>query len=293
MVPGSHTLGQDQWGRSHTAYAGPPPHIWKSAVAVVEALCSSGVLGSNGHSVVGCAIGSIPACGEPWASACAELAPVSLVEGLPLQHRTVATAGSKRVAFSGGAKLGGRRINLSDADLREIRLRDADLCGADLSRAVLYGADLSNADLTGATLVDADLYGASLPGAVLLAADLRNAKLRAVDLRSADLTGADLRDAKLNRGGRGGRDNSRRPTDLTGAKLVRANLSRANLTRATLVRVDLTGADLRGAILRGAVLHLASLYGAILEGADLTGADLRGATYDTETRWPVGFKPPE
>ena len=50
---------------------------------------------------------------------------------------------------------------------------------------------------------------------------------------------------KLNRGGRGGKNNPRRPTDLLGAKLVRANLSRANLSRALLVRVDLTGADLQ------------------------------------------------
>ena len=62
-------------------------------------------------------------------------------------------------------------------------------------------------------------------------------------------------------GGRDGRNNPRRPTDLLGAKLVKANLSRANLSRALMVRVDLTGADLRDAILRGAVLHLASLYG--------------------------------
>ena len=68
----------------------------------------------------------------------------------------------------------------------------------------------------------------------------------------------------LNRGGRGGKDNPWRPTDLIGAKLVGANLSGANLTRAILVRVDFTDANLHDAILRGAVLHLASLYGANL-----------------------------
>ena len=37
---------------------------------------------------------------------------------------------------------------------------------------------------------------------------------------------------------------------------------------------------------------LTSLYGANLEGGYLSDADLNGATYDAETRWPVGFLPP-
>ena len=116
------------------------------------------------------------------------------------------------------ADLSGRMLR--GEDLREVDWRDAKLVGADLSGALLNGADLSNADLTGALLVGADLYGATLCSAVLRDANLRDAKIRAVDLNDADLTGADLSDAQLNRGGRGGKNNPRRPTDLLGAKLV-------------------------------------------------------------------------
>ena len=118
------------------------------------------------------------------------------------------------------ADLSGRMLR--GEDLRGVDWRDAKLVGADLSGALLNGADLSNADLTGALLVGVDLYGATLFGAVLRDADLRNAKIRAVVLNNADLTGADLSDAQLNRGGRGGRNNPRRPTAL-GANLVRAD----------------------------------------------------------------------
>ena len=56
---------------------------------------------------------------------------------------------------------------------------------------------------------------------------------------------------------------------------------------------DLTGANLYGANLTGAILTGANLYGANLYGANLTGANLTGANWDTYTRWPEGFTPPE
>jgi uncharacterized protein YjbI with pentapeptide repeats len=58
-------------------------------------------------------------------------------------------------------------------------------------------ADLSNADLTHADLTYANLRRANLTGANLRGADLRDAYLRGADLRRADLTGADLRRADL------------------------------------------------------------------------------------------------
>ena len=57
---------------------------------------------------------------------------------------------------------GGKRADLSHADLS-----DADLRGADLSHADLREADLSHADLRETDFSDADLRGADLSGANL------------------------------------------------------------------------------------------------------------------------------
>ena len=100
---------------------------------------------------------------------------------------------------------GGRRANLSGADLSR-----ANLSGADLSRADLSWADLRRANLSGAYLSRADLSGADLSGA---------------NLSGADLSGADLSRA-----------------DLSWANLRRANLSGAYLSRADLSWADLSGA---------------------------------------------------
>jgi hypothetical protein len=64
-------------------------------------------------------------------------------------------------------KDGGKRANLSSADLRGANLRGANLGGADLSSADLRGANLRSADLRGANLSSADLRGANLRGADL------------------------------------------------------------------------------------------------------------------------------
>ena len=106
---------------------------------------------------------------------------------------------------------GGKRANLSRADLF-----GANLSGADLSRADLSGANLSRADLFGANLSGADLSGADLSGA---------------DLSRANLSGADLSGADLSR------------ADLSGANLSRADLFGANLFGANLSGADLSGAD--------------------------------------------------
>ena len=95
--------------------------------------------------------------------------------------------------------------------------RRADLSGANLCDADLRGANLRGANLRGADLRDADLSGANLFGANLRGADLRDA-----DLSDADLSGADLRDANL------------RGADLSGANLRGADLCNANLSRASM-----------------------------------------------------------
>ena len=107
--------------------------------------------------------------------------------------------GGKRADLS-GADLSGAdlcSVDLSGANLRGADLRGADLGGADLSGAYLRGADLSGANLRGADLSGAYLRGADLWGANLRGANLRGADLGGADLRGADLSGADLSGANL------------------------------------------------------------------------------------------------
>ncbi len=92
---------------------------------------------------------------------------------------------------------GGKRANLSGANLSGADLSRADLSGANLSRADLSGANLSRADLYGANLSRADLYGANLSRADLYGANLYGADLSRADLSGANLSRADLYGAYL------------------------------------------------------------------------------------------------
>jgi uncharacterized protein YjbI with pentapeptide repeats len=160
----------------------------------------------------------------------------------------------QRINFSNSdlAKANLRRVNLDGADLRE-----ANLDGADLREAKLPGADLTGAKLQGAYLLWAKLPGADLTGAKLQGAYLRGVNLDGADLSGANLQGADLREANFQQG-----------ADLSGA-----NLQGADLRWAKLQRADLSGANLQGAF----------LYEANLQGADLSGAKILGASFDTAT----------
>jgi len=80
---------------------------------------------------------------------------------------------------------GGKRANLSGANLNGAYLMDANL----------RGADLSGANLNGAYLMDANLRGADLRGADLMGANLSDAELRGADLMGANLSDANLSDA--------------------------------------------------------------------------------------------------
>jgi hypothetical protein len=92
---------------------------------------------------------------------------------------------------------GGKRADLSSADLCRANLSGADLSSANLSSADLRSADLRSADLRSANLSSADLRSANLSSANLSSANLSSAYLCRADLRSADLSGADLRSANL------------------------------------------------------------------------------------------------
>ena len=84
---------------------------------------------------------------------------------------------------------GGKRANLTYADLRGANLRGASLNCANLVNADLEGAELTHANLTRANLVGADLRSANLTDANLTGANITGA-----DLHGANLTNAILPD---------------------------------------------------------------------------------------------------
>ena len=112
---------------------------------------------------------------------------------------------------------GGKRADLSNADLSGANLWNANLIYADLNGANLSNADLWNANLTSADLTYANLSGADLSNTDLTYANLSGANLSDADLKCANLRGANLEDANLIN------------ADLSGANLWNANLIYANL----------------------------------------------------------------
>ncbi len=102
--------------------------------------------------------------------------------------------GGRRADLSGANLFG---ANLCGADLRCANLCDANLIGADLSGADLSGANLSCADLCCANLIGADLSGADLCCANLRCANLCDANLSCADLSNANLCDADLCGASI------------------------------------------------------------------------------------------------
>ena len=97
---------------------------------------------------------------------------------------------------------GGKKADLSGADLRKVELYGADLREVNLCYANLRGADLRMANMKGAALLKVNLRGANLQKAALRGAKLNyaalfGAKLNHADLCEADLFGADLRKADL------------------------------------------------------------------------------------------------
>jgi len=100
---------------------------------------------------------------------------------------------------------------------------------ADLSYANLSGAKLREANLRWAHLIEADLRGAKLSYANLSEADLRGADLSKANLIEADLSGANLSYAHL-----------------SGTKLGGADLSYANLSGTTGIRYAQCSFDSHG-----------------------------------------------
>jgi len=69
------------------------------------------------------------------------------------------------------------------------------------------------------------------------------------------------------------------------------SLGKIDFREANFRRTDLSGFNLSEVDLRGTDLRYANLCGTNFSHAQLQDADLRGASYDAQTRWPVGFDP--
>jgi len=128
---------------------------------------------------------------------------------------------------------------------------------------------------------DGSLTGAAFDYANLRGLVMARARLAGVSFMYASLEGADLVFADL--------ANSR----LGSADMRGANLSFCNLENAALGQADLGGASLGRCRLRYAHLEGANLRSTFLDQADLEGAYLEQAIYDSKTKWPAGFVPPE
>lgn len=141
---------------------------------------------------------------------------------------------------------GGRRADLSGADLSDTNLSGVNLSGAnlfkvDLSRASLYKANLSGAYLYKANLSGADLMGADFSGADLSEVDLSNAVLACTNLSRADLRWANFAwvdfkwtnftSANLNR------------TNFNWATFNNANFSKAKFGKNNFENAELSEVD--------------------------------------------------
>ena len=93
---------------------------------------------------------------------------------------------------------GGKRADLSNANLSYANLKSTDLTYANLSNTNLEYADLTYADLTYVDLTYANLSNADLTYADLIHADLSYSNLKDANLSNANLSSANLKDIKTN-----------------------------------------------------------------------------------------------
>ena len=173
---------------------------------------------------------------------------------------------------------GGKRANLSNADLRKANLIGADLSSADLRKANLIGADLSSADLSNTNLIGANLSNADLSNTNLSDANLSNANLSNADLRYADLRYSNLRYASLENANL--RYVDLRYADLIYADLIYADLRYSNLRNTNLIYANLTYADLKNADLRFSNLSNTDLNDTNLSNVNLRYTDLNNTKYN-------------
>jgi len=127
----------------------------------------------------------------------------------------------------------------------------------DLAEQSLAGLRLSGAELVGANLRESDMRFIQLSRAILVNADLEKAALSQSTLYEARFEGAKLQEAKVNN----------------------AFAKGANFKASDLRAVDFSGTSLQGADFTDAV--------------NLAEANLNGSCWDTTTKWPANFTPPQ
>ena len=76
-------------------------------------------------------------------------------------------------------------------------------------------------------------------------------------------------------------------SDLSGCNFEQCDMRGSNLMGTLLIDCNFAGANLGLNSLDGAT----QLQGANLTGSNLVGCSLQGATYDSNTKFPIGFEP--
>lgn len=167
----------------------------------------------------------------------------------------------------------GKRLDLSNALLKDIDLSDADLRRCILSGAYLAHATLINADLSGADLTDADLEKANLIRANLSKSQLQNANLTNAVLIEAIIRESNLESSNLHKANLMGADLSH--SRLRGANLDETNFTDANMSDVRFIDVNLRRTNLKNAVLQGSDLsNVKELTEDQLSGTDINGAKL-------------------
>lgn len=166
---------------------------------------------------------------------------------------------------------------IEDTNLSAAKLNNCDFSDAAFRRCKLNGAYThGRANLGGAEFTECDMSGVSFPSAILMRASfngskLVESKLTFAMLDGADLSGCDMKEAQID------------SVYARGANFRNAVLKDANLDCSVFTGADFTGADLGGAYLCGSDFKLAKL----------DDVSLVRASYNSLTRWPSGFTPPQ
>lgn len=172
----------------------------------------------------------------------------------------------------------GKRLDLSNAILKETDFSKENLSKAILLDANLENADLSFADLSEANLIDANLRNANLSYANLQGTILQSCNLSEARLEYAKMSGANLENSNL-------QGAILAEADLSRTKIHGANLDEVDFTGATLNDVNFTSISLRNTILRNSYLQGADLSNVSdLREEQLSGTDLNGAKLPEETQ---------
>jgi uncharacterized protein YjbI with pentapeptide repeats len=168
----------------------------------------------------------------------------------------------------------GKKINLTQVNLKLVEFQAANISGVNLSRSDFTSANFSGADFSNSDLMNSDFSYANFSGVNFSGSDLRNVKFFQTNLSGADFSNSDLSDSYLCE------------SNLTNAKLIGTNLNNAH------VGSDYIDDDYDDEYYLGQQEEEqhspdwnlpANLSGALLIDAKMTGAKLMGADLSKST----------